>query len=75
MSTVHLVSATVGDRVPGHELADPGCPEAPGLMERPDVIAWMKAIPYGPDHPDELVYLVTEDDEIPDGFPTLTISL
>ncbi|MFJ6566667.1 hypothetical protein ACIQNU_04555 [Streptomyces sp. NPDC091292] len=74
---VVLVSAQSGDQVPGHELADPDCPEIPGLLDRPDVEAFMEAHGYGPDDPDELMYLVTESDldDIPDGFPTLTIRL
>ncbi|MFF2852713.1 hypothetical protein ACFVT5_41430 [Streptomyces sp. NPDC058001] len=75
--TIALVSAESGDRMPGHELADPDCPEIPGLLDRPDVEAFMEENGYGPDNPDELMYLVTEDDldSIPDGFPTLTIRL
>ncbi|MFD0405601.1 hypothetical protein [Kitasatospora sp. NPDC127116] len=77
MPTIHLISAAPGDRVPGHELADPHCPEIPGLRERPDVAAWLDAIPYSDDNPDELVYLVTEDNPgtIPAGFDTLTIDI
>jgi hypothetical protein len=70
MPTVFLVPAAPGDHVPGHELADPDCPEYPGLLDRPDVNAWLDTIGYGADDPDLLVHLVTEDqaDEIPDGF-------
>ncbi|MEU4296396.1 hypothetical protein [Kitasatospora aureofaciens] len=77
MPTLHLISAAPGDLVPGHELADPNCPDFPGLFERADVAAWMNAHGYGPDRPDELVYLVTEDatDPIPTGFDILTVQL
>ncbi|MEV8324527.1 hypothetical protein [Kitasatospora sp. NPDC056731] len=79
MPTIYLVSAAPGDRVPGHELADPDCPSAhfPGLLERQDVTAWLNAIPYNDDSPDELVYLVTEDDPgtIPAGFDTLMLEI
>lgn len=72
-----LVSAHPGDRVPGHELADPDCPEVPDLLEQDEVTAFFAAQGYGPDEPDELMYLVTEDQtaEIPDGFPALTVRI
>ena len=73
--TITLVSAQTGDRIPGHELADPDCPSIPGLLDRPDVQEFMDANGYGPDDPDELMYLITEDEDIPDGYPTLTIRL
>jgi hypothetical protein len=75
--TIYLVSATPGDHVPGRELADPDCPEFPGLLERPDVTAWLDAIPYNSDHPDALVYLVIDDDPgmIPTGFEYMTVAL
>lgn len=76
MTTVTLISAAPGDHVPGHELADPDCPEVPGLMERPEVESFFAEHGYGPDEPDELMYLVTDDDaEIPSGFPTLTVEI
>ncbi|MFE2346500.1 hypothetical protein [Kitasatospora cineracea] len=76
MPTIWLISAAPGDTVPGHELADPDCPDIPGLMDRPDVAAWLDSIGYGPDGPDELVYLATEDDdETPDGFEHLRVEL
>ncbi|MFE6500758.1 hypothetical protein [Kitasatospora sp. NPDC057738] len=78
MPTIHLISAAPGDHVPGHELASPDCPEYLGLLERPDVQAWMDTIGYGPEAEDELIYLVTDDDDldaIPAGFEHLTIEL
>ncbi|MFJ2191640.1 hypothetical protein ACIOJE_27525 [Kitasatospora sp. NPDC087861] len=77
MPTIHLVSAAPGDTVLGRELADPDCPEYPGLLERPDVAAWLDALGYGPDNPDELVYLLTDDGPgtIPPGFAHLSLTL
>jgi hypothetical protein len=73
---VYLISACVGDHVPGRELADPDCPNFPGLVDRPDVQAWFAEMGYGADD-DELVYLLTDDDpeDIPDGFPFLTVEV
>lgn len=40
------------------------------------MVAWFDSIGYGPDEPDELVYLATEDDdEIPGGFEHLRVNL
>ncbi|GGN62035.1 hypothetical protein GCM10012285_61770 [Streptomyces kronopolitis] len=77
MPTISLVSASVGDQIPGHELADPDCPSFPGLLDRPDVKAWLDEIGYGPDSEDELVYLVTQDDRgmIPAGFEHIAIKV
>jgi len=77
MPIVYLVSSGTGDRVPGYELADPGCPEIPGLLGRPAVTEWLDALGYGPDNPDELVYLVAEDEaeDIPDEFDSLAVEL
>lgn len=76
-TTVFLISAAPGDRVPGHELADPECPQVPGLLERSDVTRWLASVGYGPDSDDELVYLLTEQDpgSVPPGFPHLTVTL
>lgn len=76
MGTVTLISARAGDRVPGHELADPECPEVPGLLDRPDVTEWLARQGYSPEDPDELVYLTlgeAEEVEIPEGFPVLIL--
>jgi hypothetical protein len=75
MPTVTLISATPGDTVPGRELADPQCPEIPGLLDLPEVAAFLTEHNYGPDEPTELMYLVTDDAEIPTGFPTLTFNI
>jgi hypothetical protein len=76
ITTVTLISALAGDRVPGTELADPECPQFPGLEDRPEVKAFFAENNYGSDEPDELMYLVTDmDQEIPAGFPTLTVRL
>lgn len=77
MPTIYLVSAAPGDLVPGHELADPDCPLVPGLLDRSDVTAWLDGIGYGWDNPDELVYLVTENDPgvIPAGFEYITVEV
>ncbi|MFG2913344.1 hypothetical protein ACGF0D_10695 [Kitasatospora sp. NPDC048298] len=77
MPAIYLVSAAPGDHVPGYELADPDCPDHPGLLKRPDVSEWLAAHDYDDDHPDELVYLVTGDDggAIPAGFDVLTVKL
>jgi len=72
-----LVSACPGDHVPGHELADPDCPDIPGLTDRDDVKAFFEKEGYGPDADENvLMYLVAEDDEdeIPDGFPVLRLT-
>ena len=72
--TITLISANPGDHVPGHELADPACPSIPGLLDRPDVREWVTTIGYGPEDPDELIYLVTDPDQaIPTGYPSLTV--
>lgn len=70
-----LISAAPGDIVPGHELADPQCPEVPGLLEHPGVRAFLDLHGYGPDQPDELMYLITDTSQIPDGFPTMTVRI
>jgi hypothetical protein len=73
---ITLISAAPGDIVPGVELAEPTCPDIPGLLERRDVTDWMAAVGYSPDNEDELVYLVTDPDEtIPSGYPTLTVRI
>jgi len=77
LTAVTLVSANPGDRVPGHELGDPDCPDVPGLTDNHEVQAFFTEHGYGPDQPDELMYLVPQDnvDDIPDGFPTLTVHI
>lgn len=78
LTTVVLVSASPGDRVPGHELGDPERPEVPRLLEQPEVAAFLAAHDYDPEHPDELMYVVTDEtqiDEIPDGYPTLSVRI
>lgn len=76
MATATLISAAPGDRVPGHELTDPDCPAIPGLNDRPEIRAFLAEHGYGPDEPDELMYLVLDDDaEIPSGLPTLHVQL
>lgn len=73
---ITLISAAPGDIVPGHELADPHCPCVPGLALRDDVIEWMSNMGYGPDDPNELVYLVIDPKEpIATRNPTLTIKV
>jgi hypothetical protein len=72
---ITLISALPGDRVPGHELADPDCPDIPGLTERPEVQAFFDANRYGTDD-DELMYLVTDPDaEVPAGHPALALTI
>jgi hypothetical protein len=70
--TLVLISAQVGDRAPGVDLALLG---RPTWAERPEVEAWMHAQGYGPDADDEPVYVTTWDriDEVPDGFETLLV--
>lgn len=78
LRTMILVSATVGDIVPGHEIGSPDCPDVPGLLDRKDVNTFMAKNGYDADHPDEVMYLVVDEDqfeEIPDGFPTLTVHI
>ncbi|MEU9606142.1 hypothetical protein [Streptomyces sp. NPDC048057] len=77
MSTMYLISAAPGDLVPGRELADPECPEVPGLLDRPEIAAWLAQVGYGPDAPDELVYLLAEGDAgaVPAGFEYLAVSV
>jgi hypothetical protein len=75
-ATITLISATPGDLVPGVELAHPDCPEIPGLLDRPEVTAFLANNGYGLNDPDELVYLVADDNaEIPAGYPTLTVQV
>lgn len=73
--TVTLISANVGDQVPGVELGDPACPNIPGLMDNPQVKQFMADHHYDANHENELMYLVTDESDIPNGFPTLTITL
>lgn len=75
LSHVTLISASPGDVVPGRELSDPECPEIPGLLDRPEVRAFLAEHGYGPDNENELMYLVTDGDPAPDGFPTLTVNV
>jgi hypothetical protein len=77
-TTVTLISACPGDQVPGVELAEvdySARPELQNLIERPEVVAFFAEVGYGPDNPEELMYLLDVDDEIPAGFETLTITL
>lgn len=70
-----LISAAPGDDVPGHELGDPDCPEVPGLLDHPGVRVFLDLHGYGPDEPNELMYLITGTDGIPAGHPTFTVRL
>jgi hypothetical protein len=74
-TTVVLISANPGDRVPGHELGDPDCPDVVGLTEHPAVVEFFTAHQYDADHDDQLMYLVTDDTEIPAGFPALSVTV
>ncbi|MEW1552317.1 hypothetical protein [Streptomyces tsukubensis] len=77
MSMIYLISAAPGDVVPGHELADPHCPDIPGLLDRPEVRAFFAQVGYGPDEENELVYLLREEDPglIPARAEYLTITV
>lgn len=75
MPTVTLISAAPSDVVPGHELADPDCPEVPGLLDHPEVSAFFAEHGYGPDNETELMYLVADGTEIPSGYPTLAVEV
>jgi hypothetical protein len=76
VDVVWLVSARAGDIVPGVEISDPDCPEIPGLLDRPDVREFMKENNYGLGDPDELVYLIRDEDtELPPGLPALRVDL
>lgn len=70
---ITLISANPGDQVPGHDLGDPDCPDIPGLTNHPQVQKFFEANNYGPD--DELMYLVTDNTEIPAGYPVLTLQV
>lgn len=71
MTSITLVSATQGDIVPGVEISDPDSP-----IEWADLDdaarQWAEQQGYGDDD-SELLYVLTEGQEPPDGFPTLTI--
>ena len=76
MTAFLLIAAYPSDHVPGYELADPGCPIVPGLLDRDDVRDWMRRIGYGLDaDPDLLVYLVPDADAgyAPAGFDALEV--
>ena len=78
MATLTLISALSGDAVPGVELAEcDGKPWITDLTENAEVKAFFAANNYGPESPDELMYVMEGDSdaEIPTGFPTLTITL
>lgn len=70
--TVTLISANPGDDAPGHELADPDCPEIPGLMDRADVKGFFAEHGYDDMDENELMYLVTGV-EAPSGYPHLVV--
>lgn len=75
---IYLVSTRwPGPDVPGHELADPECPEYPGLLDRPEVERFMQEQGYGVENPDELMFLVREEDpgSIPRGLPVLKLEV
>lgn len=71
---ITLISAHAGDSVPGVELAE--CDGQPWIeiLDLPQVKKFFATQGYGPDNPDELMYAVEGDEEIPTGFPTLTVS-
>lgn len=78
MTTYVLVSAITGIYAGGvgYELADPDCPITwQDLPE--DARRWARDQGYGPDNPDEVIYLVDPDDvdEVPDDLPTYRVTV
>lgn len=74
MSAYILVSALVGDRVDGIEVSDPKCPI--DLRDHPDAMAWAEGQGYGPDNPDELVYVQRADEaDVPAGFESYRLEV
>lgn len=78
MNTYVLVSAITGIYAGGvgHELADPDCPITwQDLPE--DARRWARDQGYGPDNPDEVIYVVDPDDvdEVPDDLPTYRVTV
>lgn len=73
---ITLISARTNDIIDGVELAEcDGQPWITALTEMPQVKEFFATQGYGPDAEDELMYVVAEDEEIPAGFDTLTITL
>lgn len=78
MNTYVLVSAITGIYAGGvgHELADPDCPITwQDLPE--DARRWARDQGYGPDNPDEVIYVCDPDDvdEVPDDLPTYRVTV
>lgn len=69
-----LVNANPGDIVPGVELAELGAELS--FVTREDVEGFLSEVGYGPDNPDELVYVfVAGDYQAPHGFPTQLVTV
>lgn len=66
----YLISAQAGDRPPGLDIALIGSVTA---LKAPAVQRWMDAQGYGPEDPDECMYLATEP--APEGFPARRVRL
>lgn len=64
---ITLVSAAPGDAVPGVELSDPDCPITWPELPKP-AQKWASSQGYGPDNPDELLYVLSQEDSVPSGF-------
>lgn len=72
-STITLVSAAPGDIIDGTELAELG-----GLYARLcDLGAkqWLDSTGYGPDNPDQLVYVLDDDAALPAGHQTFRVEV
>lgn len=76
MATITLVSAVAGDRVGTYavELAELGT--TPAWVGRPLVQDFFEANNYGPSGDwAELMYVLTEDQDVPANFPILTLEI
>lgn len=71
-----LISAATNNRtpgVPGVKVSDPDCPI--NIHDHPGAVAWAEAQGWGLDDPDELVYVLDDEEEAPAGFPLYRIEV
>jgi len=67
--TVTLVSAYAGDRIPGIEISDPTSRVSWDDLDD-ETQEWAWSLGYGPDNPDELLYILPPGVEVQPGFPS-----